>query len=441
MRSLRRQLLISLWVAVSTVGVLSAILAYRQVNSEAKDLLDHQLQQVAAIVAEQTAGVPRSFRTDEDIEVGIWDTAGKLQYSSTDLMRVPLATTPGFTEKTLGAEPYRIYTTLLGGRHIEIAQPVDTREDQAESAALAAFLPVFVLLPVLAIAIALVIRALLQPVREVAAAVSRRDVLSSEALEAQSLPKEILPLVEEINRLLERQGLAVQRERHFIADAAHALRTPLAALQLQTDVLDGSADPLERAMRLQELRAGIQRATRLTEQLLSLARIESATDIDGQTMNMDEALQEVHALYGPTATAAGITLRFHGNAKLRVRGDLPRLLLIYGNLLDNAIRYTPSGGQIELLAAADGEMARIEIWDEGPGLEPPQFERVFERFYSGPGSPSTSNGLGLATVESVVKQLGGRVSLHNRTDRIGLIARVLLPRISDTPKPSESAQG
>lgn len=427
MRSLRRRLLISLWVAVSTVGVLSALLAYRQVNSETKDLLDHQLQQVASIVAEQTAGVPRSLRTDEDIEVGIWDGAGKLQYSTTDLLRIPLVTTSGFTERNLGTERYRIYTTVLGGRHIEIAQPVDTREDQAESAALAAFLPVFVLLPVLAIAIALVIRALLQPVREVAAAVSRRDVLSSEALEAQSLPQEILPLVEEINRLLERQGLAVQRERHFIADAAHALRTPLAALQLQTDVLDGSSDPRERAARLQELRAGIQRATRLTEQLLSLARIESATEVNGHVVNLDEALQEVQAIYTPIATAAGVTLSIEGEPGMIVRGDTSRVLLICGNLLDNAVRYTPKGGSIDLNVASDSGVARIEIRDEGPGLQPDQFERVFERFYSVPGDHSTGSGLGLATVESVVKQLGGRVSLHNRTDRSGLVARVLLP--------------
>ncbi len=428
MRSLRRRLLISLWVAVSTVGVLSAILAYRQVNSEAKDFLDHQLQQVAAIVAEQTAGVPRSFRTDEDIEVGIWDGAGKLQYSSMDSLRIPLVTTPGFTERNLGTERYRIYATVLGGRHIEIAQPVDTREDQAESAALAAFLPVFVLLPVLAIAIALVIRALLQPVREVAAAVSRRDVLSSEALEGQSLPQEILPLVEEINRLLERQGLAVQRERHFIADAAHALRTPLAALQLQTDVLDGSADPRERAARLKELRAGIQRATRLAEQLLSLARIESATEVNGHVVNLDEALQEVQAIYAPIATAAGVTLSIEGEPGMIVRGDTSRVLLICGNLLDNAVRYTPPGGCIDLKVASDSTAARIEIRDEGPGLQPDQFERVFERFYSVPGDHSTGSGLGLATVESVVKQLGGRVSLHNRTDRSGLVARVLLPQ-------------
>ena len=428
MTSLRGRLLVSLWIVIAIVGAASALVAYRQVNSEAKDLLDNQMQQIAAIVATQSAGVPRTAQFDEDIEVGVWDADGKLKYSSTAAMSTPVATTPGFTETTLGRKSYRVYSAVLGEHHIEIAQPIDTREDQAEAAALAAFLPLLILLPVLALVIAWVIRRVLQPVREVAAAVSQRHVLSSEALQWQSLPKEIAPLAEEINRLLERQGLAVQRERHFIADAAHALRTPLAALQLQADVLDGSADPRERAARLKELRAGIQRATRLAEQLLSLARIESATEVNGHVVNLDEALQEVQAIYAPIATVAGVTLSIEGEPGMIVRGDTSRVLLICGNLLDNAVRYTPPGGCIDLNVASDSGAARIEIRDEGPGLKPDQFERVFERFYSVPGDHNTGSGLGLATVESVVKQLGGQVSLHNRTDRSGLIARVVLPQ-------------
>jgi len=424
--SLRRRLLLSLWLAVSAVGVISAALAYRYVNRETKNLLDSQLQQIAGIVAGGGTHVPRTRKSDQDIEIGAWDADGTLQFSSTALLRTPSGATPGFSERTLGTERYRVYATVLGGRRIEVAQPVDARDDQAEAAALAAFLPVFVLLPVLALVIALVIRALLQPVREVAAAVSRRDVLSGEALQASALPLEVAPLVEEINRLLARQGQALQRERHFIADAAHALRTPLAALQLQADVLDGSTDPLERAARLKELRAGIQRATRLTEQLLSLARVESLGDAPATVVDLHWGLQEVHALYAPLAAAAGVALEITANAAATVYGDPPRLLLICGNLLDNAVRHTPPGRRVEMSSAMDGAMVRIEIRDEGPGLEPDQLQRVFERFYTVPGRDDAGNGLGLATVETVVKQLGGSVSLHNRTDRSGLVARVLL---------------
>ena len=432
MISLRGRLLLSLWVAVTVVGAVSALLAYRLVNRETKNLLDNQLQQIAGIVAANGAGAPRSATTDEDIEIGVWDLDGKLQYASTSLWRTPLTMVPGFSEHNLGKEPYRVYSAVLRGRHVEIAQPVDTRDDQAESAALAAFMPVLVLLPVLALVIAFVLRALLRPINEVAATVSRRNVLSSEALPGQSLPSEIAPLVDAMSRLLERQGLAVQRDRQFIDDAAHALRTPLAALQLQVDVLDGSAYPLERAARLKELKAGVQRISRLVEQLLSLARIESVADIDGSVVALADTLQEVCALYSPAATAAGVTLEVRADSQCRVVADPPRLLLMCSNLLDNAVRHTPSGGRITLSAALEADMASLEICDEGPGLNPDQFERVFERFYSLPGRNNTGNGLGLATVESVVKQLGGSVSLHNRTDRSGLIARVLLPRAEAT---------
>ncbi len=431
MISLRGRLLVSLWLAVTVVGAISALFAYRLANSETKNLLDNQLQQIAGIVGANGADAPRSTTAGEDIEIGVWDPDGKLQYASTNLWRTPLTTVPGFSEHSLGKEPYRVYSTVLGGRQIEIAQPVDARDDQAEGAALAAFMPVLVLLPVLALVIAFVLRAMLKPINEVAATVSRRNVLSSEALQGQSLPMEIAPLVDAISRLLERQGVAVQRDRQFIDDAAHALRTPLAALQLQVDVLDGSAYPLERAARFKELKAGVQRIARLVEQLLSLARIESVVDIDGSVVALADTLQEVSALYSPAAAAAGLTLEVKADVEARVVGDPPRLLLMCSNLLDNAVRHTSSGGRITLSAAVNEDMVLVEIRDEGPGLDPDQFERVFERFYCLPGRNNTGNGLGLATVESVVKQLGGRVSLHNRTDRSGLIARVLLPRAAE----------
>jgi signal transduction histidine kinase len=430
--SLRRRLLLSLGVAVLVAGAISAMLAYDLVNRETKNLLDNQLQQIAVIVGARGANAARPQKTDEDIEIGVWDANGKLEYGSTPLLKVPLATAPGFSEHSLGNEPYRLYTTVSGGRHIEVAQPVDTRDDQAEGAAVAAFMPVLILLPVLVVVIALVLRAMMHPIREVAASVSRRSVLSSEALQGPALPTEIAPLVDAISRLLERQGLAVQRDRQFIDDAAHALRTPLTALQLQADVLDGSTYPLERAARLKELKAGVQRISRLVEQLLSLARIESGTESEGRVVVLAETLREVCALYSPAAAAVGVTLEIRADDRARVLADPPRVLLMCSNLVDNAVRHSPPRGLITLAAALDGEMVRLEICDEGTGLDPDQFERVFERFYSLPGSNKTGNGLGLATVESVVKQLGGRVSLHNRTDRSGLIARVLLPRVADS---------
>jgi signal transduction histidine kinase len=240
------------------------------------------------------------------------------------------ATQPGFTEILLNGEAYRLYTTILDGQHIEVAQPVDVRDDQAEAAALAALLPMLLLMPLLGIVIAFVIRTLLQPVRNLAAAVSQRDIFAKESLPSQGLPKEVMPLVEEINRLLVRQNAAAARERHFVEDAAHALRTPLAALQLQADVLDGSPDPAERSARLADLRAGIQRASRLVDQLLSRPRLNRSSTT-GSTGGC-----RCHAARGArpvcaVASAAQVFLEITGRAHAAIKCAPRYLILICSN--------------------------------------------------------------------------------------------------------------
>lgn len=428
MRSLRGRLLISLWIVISVVGVISAGISYRQVSREMKELLDNQLTQVARTAMAQTdVPVGPEGRDSDNIEVAVWASDGTLQYASWPQMRFLPPRRQGFTEMILGGEPFRIYGGKFGSSFVQVAQPVDTRDDQAEEAALAAFLPLLLLLPLLALVIALVVRSLLAPVRSTTELVARRDPLDGQALPVRDLPMEVAPLVEEINRLLERQRDAVLRERQFIADAAHALRTPLAALQLQADVLDGSTDPTERVTRLTELRAGIARSARLSAQLLSMAKIDIAPKAPGEWLDLEAVLLELKALYEPAAAARRVTLELGMQANIRMHADHARLMLIFGNLLDNALRYSPPQGRIEMVVDVQSDSVSIEVRDEGPGLAPEQFERVFERFYRAPGEPAGGSGLGLATVKSLVEQLGGRVSLHNRTDRTGLTARVEVP--------------
>jgi two-component system, OmpR family, sensor kinase len=427
-KSLRRRLIVTLWIAVTCVGAASAVIAYLQVSYQARVLLDSQLEQLAALAAgRDTLSVPRTKDGDNDIEVSTWRRDGTLEYASTPLLRTQHASKPGFSEIVLAGQPYRLYAGQIGELHVEVAQPVDVREDQAWAAALAALLPILLLVPLLAIVIALVIRALLQPVRALAGAVARRNAFAAEPLQARGLPLEVAPLVEEINKLLERQRDATQRERDFIADAAHALRTPLAALQLQADVLEGSADPTERASRLADLRSGIQRAARLSAQLLALARTDSDAPLEISAVDLDAALGEAHALYAPAASQAAIELAIDAHSYAQVRADQRGLLLIVGNLLDNALRYTPAHGRVELRAQRNGGSATVEVRDQGPGIAETELPRVFERFRKRADDARSGSGLGLATVQGLVRQLGGTVSLHNRADGHGLIARVSLP--------------
>jgi two-component system OmpR family sensor kinase len=426
MSSLRRRLLLSSSLAVGVVGLICATVAYRQVSDQTRTLLDDQLAQIARLAAQTVDGSEIQNRGDEDIVVSVWSADQKLKFSTAAGVALPLLPA-GFTEVVLKAEPYRVYSTVIGQRHIAVAQPVDIRDDQAEAAALAAFLPLLVLMPVLAIVLALVIRAQLKPVHNLALQVAQRGPFERDGLEATGLPAEVLPLVDEINRLLSRQNAAAQRERQFVTDAAHALRTPLAALQLQADVLEGATSPEEYAARFTDLRAGVRRAAHLSDQLLSVARSKPAADSARVSLEVAAALREVVDLYQPAASAAGVTLRLRTDTHATVRADSRRLLLIFGNLLDNALRYTPTGGEIELRAQSAAGSIQIEVQDQGPGLPAAELARVFEPFYRVAGDPGGASGLGLATVANLVKELGGHVKLRNRDDRSGLLACITLP--------------
>jgi len=237
-------------------------------------------------------------------------------------------------------------------------------------------------------------------------------------------------MVEEINRLMRRLETTVIREKQFVTDAAHALRTPLTALQLQVDVLDGGRDAEEKAVRLSELRTGLRRTIRLSEQLLSLARNESAAGVIEEKADLRQGLEDVSQLYADAARARQVRIQVESDASVLVPGNPRRLGLILGNLVENAIRYAPAGTAVSIRASVAGGRARIEVWDEGVGLPPQELERVFERFYRAPGDASNGSGLGLSTVDSIVRQLGGSVWLENRTDTSGLVAIVSLPVVS-----------
>ena len=180
----------------------------------------------------------------------------------------------------------------------------------------------------------------------------------------------MIPLVDEINRLLVRQNAAAQRERQFVTDAAHALRTPLAALQLQADVLEGASSPQEYAARFTDLRAGVRRAAHLSDQLLSIARSTPAADAEPAALDVAAVLREVLDLYQPAAAAASVVLRLRPDTAATVRADSRRLLLIFGNLVDNALRYTPAGGEIELRVQPAAASVQIVVQDQVPGCRP-----------------------------------------------------------------------
>jgi signal transduction histidine kinase len=448
LKSLRRGLTTWLCAAVAGVGALCVVVGNWQAHRETQSQLDYQMEQVARIVAAQDFSARKQSRAadgpdilprvninhdnEDDLIVVVRDASGRVVYASKSNRHIPGGLLPsgaelGFHIRDFGTGQYRVFSAQSNGLRIEVALSMDMISEVEGGVALATLLPMVLLLPVLALVIGFVIRRHLAPLDAAAAALAQRPAASFEDLPVENLPAEVRPLVEEINRLMRRLETTVVREKQFVTDAAHALRTPLTALQLQVDVLDGGRDEHEKAVRLAELRTGLRRIIRLSEQLLSLARNESAAGPIEEKTDLRQGLDDVSQLYADAARAGNVRVQVESDAPVFVPGNPRRLGLILGNLVENAIRYSPVGGAVSIRTSVAGGRARIEVWDEGVGLAPTELERVFERFYRAPGDTSNGSGLGLSTVDSIVRQLGGSVWLENRADTCGLIAIVTLP--------------
>lgn len=446
--SLRTRLLLATWIAVIVIGGLCAWVTYRVAKLETEELLDGQMLRVAHIVAARQTGagkldsaaaeLPAGYDFEDDLFVIIRNGRGETIYRSRDDINLPALTQVGFGSVTVDSQPYQVYVTQAGDQLVTVAQSTEVRRESAVGAALGALLPVVVIIPALGLLITLIVRSQLRPITRAAQAIAERPPLALDPLPTDGLPAEFRPLVDEINQLLARQRTAISREQRFLSDAAHALRTPLTALQLQVDVLNGSSDPEERVRRYEELRAGIRRVVRLTGQLLALAREESGDGVAGEHASLAQGLSDAQAVYSMVAAERGITLTNDSPVDARVRGSPHQLILILGNLLDNALRYSPRGSLVEMRSSLDAGRVLIEVRDEGPGLPAGELDRVFERFYRSPNDETHGNGLGLATVRALVQQIGGQVWLENRVDHSGLAARVYLP-VAEGPQGSNTS--
>jgi two-component system OmpR family sensor kinase/two-component system sensor histidine kinase QseC len=297
---------------------------------------------------------------------------------------------------------------------IQIAQPVRVRQALARAAALRVVIPLLLLLPVLGVAIAWVVRGSLSPLRRVAAEVQRRDVHSLAPIGSIPLPQEIAPLIDALNMLLVRLQAAFATQRAFVADAAHELRSPLTAVRLQLQLLDRAPDESARLEARTALGAAVERAIHLVEQLLTLARNEPRTSSGALSpVALEEvvadAIGDTHAL----AVARAIDLSLDAQSTVLIQGDREALRAMVRNLIDNAVRYTPVGGQVRVVCRSTAEAAVLEVIDTGPGIAAADRERAFDRFYRRASAAEEGSGLGLAIVKAIADRHGAHVTLED----------------------------
>ncbi|MEO7854531.1 MAG: histidine kinase dimerization/phospho-acceptor domain-containing protein, partial [Rubrivivax sp.] len=278
MSSIRARLLVSLLAMLALAAVVVAALTYRTVHAQAEALFDYQLRQMALSLRDQGEVDPAqaSALADEQLEfvVQIWTADGRAIYASRQHAALPRRALLGLADIAVNNDIWRSFTVATRSRVIQVAQPLSIRRRLAAEAALNSVWPLLLLAPFLAAAAWALTSLALRPLRRVAAGVRQRDARSLEPLPAAGLPDEVAPLVEALNALLRRLGESLDAQRAFVADAAHELRSPLTALKLQLQLLKRSGDEVQRSSAVGALAEGIERASRLVEQLLTLARSE-----------------------------------------------------------------------------------------------------------------------------------------------------------------------
>jgi signal transduction histidine kinase len=416
MKSIRTRLLIALIILVALISLLAAGVTYRRVLDETSTLFDYQLRQMALSLRGQVSLAPRielpPDQGDTDFVIQIWDLFGARTYLSRRGLPMINQTVLGYADLSLRGEAWRAYGLQTAEGVIQIAQPVRVREELARAAAERVVIPLILLLPIMVAAVAWIVNRGLLPLRYVTAEVQRRDVRSLRPLGSENLPREIEPLVSELNRLLARLQKAFDDQRAFIGDAAHELRSPLTVLRLQLQLLDRAPDESARSEARGRLGASVERAIHLVEQLLTLARSDpQATAGDFESIDLSAAAAQGITDTHDLAIARNIDLSLDAMPSILVRGDGEALRTLVRNLVDNAVRYTPPGGSVQVRCRIAAEGALLEVTDSGPGIAAADRERVFDRFYRRAAAQESGTGLGLAIVKAIAERHNARILL------------------------------
>ena len=428
--SLRRRLLWLVIAAIGLVTLLQAATAYRSALREADRMFDYHLQEVARSVH---GGIPFAPGADiSDYSVQVWGPDGTELYRSRGL-QLPAQAVLGFSDSRVNGVRLRIYTLQTPEHTIQIAQDLDAREARARALAANAVMPIVLLAPLLMVAVGWVISDTLGPLRRMRKQVAQRAASDLSPLSAAGMPEEVQPLVGELNALFGRVRETFEAQQHFVADAAHELRSPLTALKLQLQAATRAQDAAARQAAVQQLGAGIERAIALVEQLLALARQEAAEQGAPEAVDLEDLARQAVSSLLATAHAKRLDLGLATSEPVQVSAAPDALRLILANLLDNAIKYTPAGGRIDIALGRDAQGAWFAVEDSGPGVPEAERERVFDRFYRLPGAEAAGSGLGLAIVRTVADRQGARVTLGRSPTLGGLRVEVRFP--SPAPGP------
>ena len=445
MRSLERYLLAWILGALTLGSVPIVLVAYVVTREEMNEVFDAELRYVARALgsyhhvrhdfAGAQAVLPLRTEAPEDSEIVTfaWTPTGRRTYASDPRVVLPFAAVEGLSRHRVGAQDWTVYTSVRPDGITQAAQRSSARQEMAGESAAKIFPPLLVLFLVTGALLVYALRQGLRPLDSAARDVAMRSATSLEPISATDVPREVAPLVAAINDLMARIAVAFSRQREFLADAAHELRTPVTALDLQLQLLKRSNDESSSREAINELEAGIARSKRLIEQLLQLARSDPEGEaMANATVDLGELVRTVVGTLGVMADKHGIDLGASVMPGVTVQGDLQQLTVLLNNLVENALRFTPRGGLVDVVAELREGVPVLRVVDTGPGIPEAERVRVFKRFYRGEQPAAVSadgggSGLGLAIVRAIAERHGARVTLHTAAGGTGTQAQVAFP--------------
>jgi len=465
--SIRQRLLVTLLLSIIIIGGITVARSYLDARYEVQELFDAQLAESARIIQAQLLFIMRSNTRNEvqrsleeepllpetrsnngensdevspyghqyehKIAFQLWNNKSQLLLRSPSAPATALSELaldprrPGYSNEKIANEDWRVFSLWDRNNEylVQVGEKYDVRNELIHKISARLIRPSLISLPVLALLIWLGIGRGLAPLKKVATEVSRREPGYLEPIEIGPVPREILPLATALNNLLQRLARALEMERRFTDDAAHELRTPLAALKTQAQVALRATDQEERKNALNQIIKGVDRTGHLLQQMLILGRLHSAEEkLATEDVQLYQMAADIVAEMAPLALAKQINLTLDGNESARLEVNSVSLELLLRNLIGNAINYTPEHGNVQVNIQNGDKETAISVSDSGPGIDPVLLERVFDRFFRIPGQQANGCGLGLTIARQSAELLNAELELKNRSDGTGLIATV-----------------
>lgn len=428
------QFRLSAWLAATIVAtaVAAGIFSFSAAFDEAHELQDDLLRQIASLMGRTqiTTGhldAAQAEDADEELQITVQDLSGAL---SDRTLPIPSTVKDGVQTVEISGEPFRVFVkTAKSGRRFAVAQETEARNIIARDSALRSVTPLLFLLPLLLALVAYVVRTMLRPIHNLSDELHRRSEQDLTPIPTAKIPDEMRPFIVAINGLLDRVKRSVDAQRSFVANAAHELRSPMTALSLQAERMKDTEMSETARTRLLELQHGIERGRSLLNQLLALARVQLASPGPKTLISIDQLYREVLEDLMPLAERKNIDIGIETTGGLEVHTSKSDLASVVRNLVDNAIRYTPAGGRVDLAAARRSDLIVLSIKDTGPGIPESERAHVFEPFYRVLGSEEIGSGLGLSIVKTISDRLGFEIAVtySDENQATGLTATVTIP--------------